>query len=59
MYFVIQLISLKFEHLRFSIFPGVENFEIKIQIILLQYEVLESGLYHDVNGIDANQKVEH
>ena len=31
-------------------FPGFENFEIKIQIILLQYEMLESGLYHDENG---------
>ena len=49
MYFVIWLISYKFEHLRLSIFPGFENFEIKIQIILLQYEMFECGLYHDEN----------
>ena len=59
MYFIIRLSSFKFEHLRLSIFPGFKNFEIKIQIILLQYEMLESGLYHDENGIYANQKVEH
>ena len=47
MYFVIRLISLKLEHIRLSIFPGFENFEIKIQIILLQYEMLECSLYHD------------
>ena len=37
--------ALKIKH-----FPGFENFEIKIQIILLQYEMLECGLYHDENG---------
>ena len=30
-------------------FPGFENFEIKIQIILVQYEMLECGLHHDEN----------
>ena len=49
MYFVIRLISLKFEHKRLSIFLGFENVEIEIQIILLQYEILECGLYHDEN----------
>ena len=37
--------TLKIKH-----FPGFENVDIKIQIILLQYEMLECGLYHDENG---------
>ena len=36
--------------LKIKLFPGFENFEIKIQIILLQYEIIECDLYHDENG---------
>ena len=42
-----------------NIFPGFENFEIRIQIILGQCEMLERGLYHDEMGIYANQNVDH
>ena len=44
------IISLKFEHLRLGIFPWFENFEIKIKMILFEYEMIECGLHHDENG---------
>ena len=40
-------------------FSRVQNVEIKIQIILLQYEMLECGLYHGENGYLCKSEVDH